>query len=102
MIAISFLLKATLLLASTAVIHSIFGRHMSAGARHLLWTLLVIALLLLPVLSFVLPSWTVVVRPTRSTVSPTSEVHRLAADEFKDIGAIKAASTPSITQSRIS
>ncbi len=40
---------------------------MSAALRHFVWTLAVLALLLLPVLSFTLPGWTLVELPAPPT-----------------------------------
>jgi beta-lactamase regulating signal transducer with metallopeptidase domain len=59
MTAISILLKASVVFSVAAGIHAIFRSRMSAAGRHLLWTFVVIALLLLPILSAVLPPWPV-------------------------------------------
>src|SRR5690242_14814682 len=99
MIAISVLLKVSVLLASAAGIHAIFHRHMSAGGRHLLWTLLVIALLLLPAVSL-LPAWTVAVTPRISMPRPAPDGPRSDAAEFDTIGTTKSASSAPMKQSR--
>jgi hypothetical protein len=53
----SILVKATLLVGVAAVADVVLRRHTSAAARHLLWTLTVVALLLLPPLTIALPGW---------------------------------------------
>jgi len=60
MTVLSILLRASVVLGLLYLVHAVFARRMSAGMRHFVWTLAVVALLLLPVLSFVLPGWTVV------------------------------------------
>lgn len=57
-------LKATLLLAFAAVVHALMVRRASAASRHLVWTLAVVSLLALPVLSLLVPSWAIPVRLT--------------------------------------
>jgi beta-lactamase regulating signal transducer with metallopeptidase domain len=55
---ISIFLKASILISAAALIHAVWGRRMSAAARHLMWTFTIGGLLLLPALSFIVPSWT--------------------------------------------
>jgi uncharacterized protein (TIGR03435 family) len=59
MILIAILVKASLLLAAAACVHLLIGRRLSAAARHLWWTGAIVGLLLLPVLSTLLPVWTI-------------------------------------------
>src|SRR5262249_14990080 len=47
---------------------ALWGRHMSAAARHLVWTLAAAGFLLIPVFSFVLPPWTVVTTASETIV----------------------------------
>src|SRR5262245_39959651 len=55
---ITILVKASILICAAALIHALCGRRMSAATRHLMWTFVIGGLLVLPALSFVLPSWT--------------------------------------------
>ncbi len=64
---ISVLLRATALAGAVGLVHGASARHMSAALRHFVWTLAVLALLLLPVLSFTLPGWTLVELPAPPT-----------------------------------
>jgi beta-lactamase regulating signal transducer with metallopeptidase domain len=57
MTAISILLKASILITAATLTHVLWGRRMSAAARHLMWTFTIGGLLLLPALSFIVPSW---------------------------------------------
>ena len=89
---ISMLLKASVLLAATCLIHAAFARRMSAAMRHWLWSLAIIGLLLLPALSLALPGWTVLempVPPVPETVpvvqsnpvsSPVADASAVAGD----------------------
>jgi hypothetical protein len=63
-------------LAAAAIAHALVRRQTSAAARHLLWALTVAGLPLLPMLSAVLPGWTVA-RPTRREVSMARRTRRL-------------------------
>jgi len=55
---ISIFLKASILISAAILAHAVCARRMSAAARHLMWTFTIAALLLLPALSFIVPSWT--------------------------------------------
>jgi beta-lactamase regulating signal transducer with metallopeptidase domain/ribosomal protein L7Ae-like RNA K-turn-binding protein len=69
---ISIVIKATLLLCAAAVVQGVIHRRTSAAARHLIWTLAVTGVLLLPLLSLALPGWTVIglTPPGSSNPSP--------------------------------
>ena len=54
---VEILVKASLLMSAGALAHLLLARRASAAARHLLWTLAIIGLLLPPVLSMVVPGW---------------------------------------------
>src|SRR5262245_14266821 len=56
-------LKSALILMVAGAV-SMFGRRASASTRHLVWTLALGGLLLLPVLSFVLPDWRISILPS--------------------------------------
>ncbi len=70
MTALMILLKASILMSFAALIQALIGRRMSAAARHLMWTLAIAGLLLLPALSFVLPAWTAFTTTVRETSVP--------------------------------
>ncbi len=59
--ALSIAVKASVLLAAAALVQAVLYRRLSAAMRHLVWTLAVAGLLLLPILSLALPEWAVVV-----------------------------------------
>src|SRR5262245_40318121 len=63
---VSIVLKASALLALAAFAQLLLRRHGSAATRHLVWTVTVGALLALPFLSTVLPSWAIAIRQTSS------------------------------------
>jgi len=56
--------RASVLLGVAALVQALLYRRASAAARHMVWTLAIIGVLLLPVLAFALPDWTVVIRTT--------------------------------------
>ena len=55
-------IKASVLLGVAAIVQTVMYRRTSAAMRHLVWTLAVVGVLLLPMVSLVLPEWTVVTR----------------------------------------
>ncbi|MBS1813075.1 MAG: hypothetical protein JST84_33220 [Acidobacteria bacterium] len=59
-------LKATFVLATVGLL-SVLLRRVSATTRHLVWSLALGALLILPVLTFMLPVWQVPVLPAKQT-----------------------------------
>ena len=58
--ALTLLAKASVLLALVWLMLSTAGRRASAAMRHECWTLAAVGLLLLPILTFALPAWTIV------------------------------------------
>ena len=62
---LSWLIKASVVVAVTAVVQAILGRRISAAMRHAIWALTMVGLVLLPVFSFTLPDWRIA--PPRTT-----------------------------------
>lgn len=85
---ISMLLKASLLLSAAAIAHALVARRTSAATRHLIWTLAIAGLLLLPVLAAVLPGWTAVrlTIPRPPVGTPIVEPARSALVEPSNLG----------------
>jgi beta-lactamase regulating signal transducer with metallopeptidase domain len=73
MILFSWLVKASLLVAVVAIVQTTLGRHASAATRHAIWSLTVVGLLLLPVLSFTLPGWKVIPLDTPRVAAALSD-----------------------------
>jgi beta-lactamase regulating signal transducer with metallopeptidase domain len=74
---IEIAVKSSAVIALAAVIAGIMRRRGSAASRHLVWTLAVVGLLVLPMASAVLPSWNISVRremPSPSAVHPQTEM----------------------------
>src|SRR5579864_2032030 len=77
---LDLVIKATVLLAAAGMADALLQRRGSAAARHLVWSVAIAALLVLPVASYALPRWTVripvaraaVTAPTASDISPVS------------------------------
>jgi uncharacterized protein (TIGR03435 family) len=55
---VAILVKVTLVLGIAATVQSVLARRASAAARHLVWTLAITGVLLLPILAISLPDWT--------------------------------------------
>lgn len=64
------LIKASIVLSVVGVTQALLGRRASAATRHLIWALTIVGLLLLPMLSLVLPGWTVLYLPATTTPVP--------------------------------
>jgi beta-lactamase regulating signal transducer with metallopeptidase domain len=58
--------KSSLVMALAAVAAGLMRRRGSSASRHLVWTLAVVALLVLPIASAVLPSWNIPIRRQES------------------------------------
>ncbi len=65
-------LKASALLGVAAIVQAALYRRASAATRHHIWTLAMLGVLLLPVMSFVLPAWAVAIpaAPAAAEVVP--------------------------------
>ena len=72
--------KATAVLALAAIVQAVIHRRGSAALRHLVWTLAIVGVLLLPILSIALPEWTVVTRTATNNPAwqapPASTIER--------------------------
>lgn len=77
-------IKASVLLGIAAIVQAVIYRRASAAMRHLVWTLAVIGVLLLPILSLVLPEWAVVTRTAATTAADASP----AADGVEEPAAL--------------
>jgi beta-lactamase regulating signal transducer with metallopeptidase domain len=64
-VAFAIVVKATVLLTVVALFQALIQRRSSAALRHLIWTLSIVAILVLPVLSLALPEWTVMSRTVK-------------------------------------
>ncbi len=73
---VDFSAKGLLIMAVAAVVVFIL-RKSSSCARHLIWTLALVSLLLLPVLSPMLPLWKLPVLPA---LTPTQILHSSSSD----------------------
>ena len=67
--ALLIIVKASVLLGAAAIVQALLSRWTSAATRHLVWTLAIAGVLLLPVLSLALPDWTVVIRAKAPTIA---------------------------------
>jgi len=77
------IIKASTLLAVAAILQAVMYRRTSAAARHLVWTLAIIGVLLLPILLLALPEWPIVIRtssPKTADVAPMDESVEVPAD----------------------
>jgi beta-lactamase regulating signal transducer with metallopeptidase domain len=93
--------KATVLLGVIAVVQAAFHRRSSAAMRHLIWTLAIVALILMPVLSLALPEWAVMVRTVSAPpASGQPGVERVdePAPPLQATDAAGAAVSPSVTR----
>lgn len=94
--------KASALLAAAAIAQLLIHRRASAATRHLVWTLAVVSLLLLPVLSALLPDWEVAVPVAASPVdsaapalaAPAPTPAASTASAFVALAPTTPASTP--------
>ena len=70
--------KVSVLLAAAAMTNALLHRRSSAATRHLVWTLTVVGLLLLPMLSALFPGWTVARLTPASPLLMSRDVSALA------------------------
>jgi beta-lactamase regulating signal transducer with metallopeptidase domain len=72
------IIKVSVLLAMGEMVNAVLRRRTSAATRHLVWTLTVVALLLLPILSAVLPGWRVPIRLMATAAPDAAETGQRA------------------------
>src|SRR5687767_13798098 len=80
---IGILLKSSLLLIAAGLAHVVLRKRVSAASRHMLWTLAICGLLVLPVFNEVLPAWAVGSASSRAAQlvrTAESQVTRLAVE----------------------
>lgn len=65
--------RASVLLALAVIAQALIRRRSSAATRHLVWTLAIVSLLLLPAVALLLPTWEVLV-PIAAAPSPASSL----------------------------
>lgn len=83
--AFRIVVRASVLLGVAAIAQAVWHARVSAATRHLVWTLAIAGLLLLPILSLALPDWPVVIRtaaPTTLDVAATTN----RVEEPADVG----------------
>src|SRR5215212_6131604 len=73
-------LKASVLLAVAALLHAVARRGASAATRHMMWTFAITSVLVLPVASLALPSWTVTARRVPSVMGTEAPSTRSAGE----------------------
>jgi beta-lactamase regulating signal transducer with metallopeptidase domain len=79
------LVKVSALQAVGAVVSAVLGRHRSAATRHLIWTITVVGLLLLPMLATVLPRWRVPLRLFGATHPDAAAIVERAEPALTDL-----------------
>lgn len=91
--ALWIVIKASVLLVIAAVAQALWRQRASAEIRHLVWTLAIVGLLLLPILSLALPGWPVVIRTATKTADVPLAINGL--QEHADLGRQSAGLGPS-------
>src|SRR5918994_5149842 len=72
--ALWIIIKASVLLGAAGIVQAVMYRRTSAAMRHLVWTLAIAGLLLLPILSLALPEWAVVIRTAATNAAEAPPV----------------------------
>ena len=105
-VALWITLKASVILGVAAIVQAALGRRRtSAAMRHLVWTLAVAGVLLVPVLSFALPDWAVVVRTAATTAAAAPAMGRVhqAVDGSRPSDSVVTIAEPArVTSSAVS
>ena len=89
---VDIVVKASVLLAAAGLVDVLLGRRGSAAARHLVWSLTVAGLLVLPLASYALPPWQVRIPVVRT---PDARAGRAGAGRRPRGPPPPAAGTPS-------
>src|SRR5688572_8337297 len=87
MMLLAILVKATVILAAAVLAYLLAARRASAAARHLLWTLVIVGLLVLPVLVAAIPGWArldVSAPAAAVATAPIAPLARFATDVMPD------------------
>src|SRR6476469_6099402 len=72
--ALLIIVKASVLLGAAAIVQALLSRWTSAATRHMVWTLAIAGVLLLPMLSLALPDWTVVIHANTPAIADRAPV----------------------------
>jgi beta-lactamase regulating signal transducer with metallopeptidase domain len=91
-VALWIVIKASALFALAAIIQTVLQRRASAATRHLVWSLAIASVLVLPAASLLVPEWAVVVHtmPVSAPASPTLPL----VEGLPDAGGMSAAPAP--------
>ena len=81
--------KTSLLLAAASTANVLLYRRTSAASRHLVWTLAVVGLLLLPIFSVALPSWQVAIPVAAANASDAAPIGEITG-HIETAGAVAA------------
>jgi len=73
----TIILKASLLVGLAIVVQMVLHRRTSAATRHFIWTLTIAGLIVLPIASIAVPSWSVIIR----TAAPDREATAVAVHD---------------------
>src|SRR5262249_34876195 len=73
-------IKASVLIAIAAGFEMALSRRASAATRHLVWTLALASVLLLPASELVLPAWTLGIRTAPAVATPTASIAPIDLD----------------------
>jgi beta-lactamase regulating signal transducer with metallopeptidase domain len=93
------ILKASAVLGFAALIQGALGRRTSAATRHLVWTLAIFAVIVLPILSFALPPWVMVVPVAPTTTADAGPVMDRVRESVTDASPASLAATSPATAS---
>jgi beta-lactamase regulating signal transducer with metallopeptidase domain len=100
---ISIFLKASILISAAMLIYAVWRGRMSAATRHLMWTFTIGGLLLLPVLSFIVPSWTAFTASLPETgVTKPPEMPTPDLGVGRSVTLIASSNTPAPQQTKLS